>query len=139
MIFTGSDLHYDGCKISFSTQYPFHVYQSASAFHCKQEPSLHSCLSACLSLTCYPYGLMNSCFPVVYKSLLNSIILVLRLPQRWPGEAPSSWLSCPCIVSLFFFGEHFLLSLIMRCSRLLLYLLYPSPEISHFFEEPTSF
>lgn len=84
----------------------------------------------------YWYRLMSSCLPMVYKSLLNSIILVLEL--SWLGQwEPLQAGSCVHMVfspSFFFLRTLFTLG-IMRCSRIILYILCPSPGISHFFEE----
>lgn len=76
---------------------------------------------------------MKSCFPMDYKSLLNSTILMLELSQSWPVETPSSRL-----MSMLYFPMILLLPVIVRYSRLTSYLLWLNPGFSHFLEELSS-
>ena len=75
---------------------------------------------------------MKSCFPVDIGHYWTQLFCCSNC-QSWLVEAPLGWL-----MSMLYFPMILLLSVIMRYSRPISYLLWLSPGFSHFLEELSS-
>lgn len=121
-------LYYNGCKMAIFLIPPFLIYIFLKDSIVKKHST---CLFAYLLLA-WARALL---FYSTGYSPLSWFILMVKFFEIWPVRVPFNMLLYHFNISLIILLSSFFLSCTRRCSRLILYCLFPRSGINHFFKE----